>query len=107
MDAFMKAVFFGAIEAVLLFALAAALVKGKKFLFTLILLADVAGFAVAVWFVTMKYTDYVIYYICGFLVGLPVFSILMYAVVKFLVPIIKTAVVRFIKKRKLKEPRRK
>lgn len=83
MKAFMLSALFGAVTILLIFALTASHTKGKRGLFTLVLLLLFAVCAAAVWLIVFKYTEYVFYCICGFAVGVPVCAILVYIIMTY------------------------
>lgn len=105
MIAFIISVLFGAAETALIYALIDAHTKRKKGKFTLILLVKFITYAVAVWYIVFKYTEYVFYCICGFVVGVPLCAIIAYIIMTYFGKKIKKSLkelFKFRKKRVLK-----
>ena len=89
MKAFWISLFFGALQMLMLFAVMTALNRSRKGLMWLLLFVKLLAYAAAIGILMNKYSHYIVFCFCGFLVGLPMCALVLYILKLFVMPNIK------------------
>ena len=80
MNAFLVSLLFGAFEMVLLFLVMWTVNNSKRALMRLLLLVKFLTYAFAIGILLNRYSQYIVFCMCGFLVGLPMCALVLYII---------------------------
>ena len=89
MNAFWISVLFGAVQMLMLFAVMTAVNRSRKGRMWLLLFVKFLAYAAAIGILMNKYSHYIVFCVCGFLVGLPMCALVLYILKLFVMPNIK------------------